>query len=226
MSEFTDFWSLYTKGREFGYKDSVYAGGWHRGQDIPGVVKEMPWVGKNIPLLRPGKLYYRGYKTKLGYVQVYKVGDEFDTYCHTINTGTSTFRVATWGEKTGTSWGGPHIHLVRSKTWDAAWNTTRAVLDPRPIIRARLAEASKPAGGNSKPATPTTKEDDEMIIEFTKPKNSKNVYAIHQDGSVRHVGAVEWAIRKATAKVTGKKLPYSVGTVTEAQIATMPKYGK
>lgn len=196
MSEFTDFWSLYTKGREFGYKDPVYAGGWHRGQDIPGVVKEMPWTGKNIPLLRPGKLYYRGYKTKIGYVQVYKVGDEFDTYCHTINTGTSTFRLATWGEKTGTSWGGPHLHLVRSKTWDAAWNTNRAVLDPRPIIRARLAEANKPAGGNATPL-PTLGEQDPMTHSIRVDK--KHYFSVGAE-FIAHHGTVEQAT--VTRKVT------------------------
>lgn len=142
MSDFVKFWSLFPKGRAFAFRDPVYAGGWHRGQDIPGAVIGASWGGKNVPLLRPGTLYYRGYKTKIGYVWVYKVGDEFDTYCHTMATGSKTFRLAWWGEKTGSSWGGPHLHFVRSKTWDAAWNTNRAVMDPRPIIQNYLANAS------------------------------------------------------------------------------------
>lgn len=144
MSAYTDFWSLYTLGRPFGFRDAVYAGGWHRGQDIPGAVREMPWLGKNIPLLRDGNLFHRGYKPKLGYVWVYKVGDEFDTYCHTMSTGDRTFRLAAWGEPAGSSWGGPHLHLVRSRDWDAAWNTAKPVLDPRPIIQARLASVAGP----------------------------------------------------------------------------------
>jgi hypothetical protein len=227
MSTFTGFWGLYTEGREYGYRDAVYAGGWHRGQDVPGAVKELPWLGKNIPLLRPGKLYYRGYKTKIGYVWVYNVGDEYDAYCHVMATSATAFRLATWGEKTGSSWGGPHLHLVRSKYWDAAWNTNRAVLDPRPVIKSRLAETSKPAGGGATPVpVPTTLEEDDMILEFTKPVKSNNVYAIHEDGSVRHLTAAEWKIRKASAKAMGRKLPYSVGVVTEADIAKMPKYVK
>lgn len=166
MSDFTDFWSLYAEGREFGYKDSVYAGGWHRGQDIPGSVKAMPWGGKNIPILRPGKLYYRGYKTKIGYVWVYKVGDEFDAYCHTMATGATTFRLATWGEKTGSSWGGPHLHLVRSKYWDAAWNTNRAVMDPRPVIKNRIAEMSRPA--STKPPVVISPNEGDIVTEQVK----------------------------------------------------------
>lgn len=146
MTDYIDFWTLYEKGREYGFKDPVYYGGWHRGQDIPGANKTVPWLNKDVPLLHPGlQPYWKGQQPKLGGVFVYKVGNEFWAYCHVRPTGTG-FRISSWDdpiEWRGTSWAGPHVHLVRSKTWDAAWNTNRAVLDPRPVIRTKLAEAEK-----------------------------------------------------------------------------------
>lgn len=146
MTDYIDFWTLYEKGREYGFKDPVYYGGWHRGQDIPGANKTVPWLNKDVPLLHPGlQPYWKGQQPKLGGVFVYKVGSEFWAYCHVRPTGTG-FRISSWSdpiEWRGSSWAGPHVHLVRSKTWDAAWNTNRAVLDPRPVIRTKLAEAEK-----------------------------------------------------------------------------------
>lgn len=157
MSDFTDFYSLFTKGRAFGYLDDVYAGGWHRGQDVPGAVPGASWLGKEVPLLLPGRLVYRGQQAKLGGVSVYQASDgEYWGYSHTRNLAGGGFRLSSWDDPAqwrGSSWGGPHLHLVRSKFMDASWNTRREVLDPRPIIVQRLREETtgSGAGGNGKP---------------------------------------------------------------------------
>lgn len=101
------------------------------------------------------------------------------------------------------------------------WGTTYGseyaanITDPNP---------PKPTKPTPAPAGSTHQEDDEMIVRYTKPKGSKKVYALYADGTVRHVGRVEWLIVKATEKVTGRKTPYTTGIVTEAEIATLPKH--
>lgn len=126
-----------------------------------------------------------------------------------VNAGTSTF--AEIDSRVGTYLG-----------WGTTYGRdyTANILDPNP---------PKPAtGGKPKPATPATpiQEEDEMTVDYHKPKNSKNVYALYDDGTVRHVGKVEWILKKAAYKVAGRKLPYTVGAVTEAEIGTLPKRAK
>ncbi len=65
-----------------------------------------------------------------------------------------------------------------------------------------------------------------MNVTYHKPEKSTKVYALYSDGTARHVGKVEWALVRASYKVTGRKLPYTIGAVTEAEIATLPKRGK
>lgn len=162
MSEHTEFWALASLGREYGFLSSDYAGGWHRGQDVPGVVPGRGWLGKYVPLLRPGRLVSATQQRKIGGVFVYDVGGgEFDSYCHVHPMGDG-FRLSNWSDDAawrGTSFRGPHLHLVRSLSPDSAWNTNRAVLDPRPIILSALAA---PAGGGTIPVTPIPGEDDDM----------------------------------------------------------------
>lgn len=140
MSDLIEFYGAFESGRAYGYRDPIYAGGWHRGQDIPG----LEWGTRKVPLLRPGKLHHITRQYKVGLVYVYDVGGgEFDSYCHTFALA-GGFRLArSISEAPGASWEGPHLHLVRSRYADAAYNTSRPVLDPRPIIRAALAD---PAG--------------------------------------------------------------------------------
>lgn len=172
MSEHTEFWSLAAFGREFGFVSADYYTGWHRGQDVPGRRSGREWVGKTVPLLRPGRLVSATQQRKLGGVYVFDVGGgEMDAYCHVHPHGDG-FRLSTEAdapEWRGSSFRGAHLHLVRGLSIDAAWNTDRAVLDPRPIIAERLAGF---AGGPSTPFDPVPEEDDmttpEQIAEIAR----------------------------------------------------------
>lgn len=93
-----------------------------------------------------------------------------------------------------------------------------------------LVSAPKPTPASPKPPTPVAPapapEEDEMNVTYHKPEKSTKVYALYSDGTARHVGKVEWALVRASYKVTGRKLPYTIGAVSEAEIATLPKHGK
>lgn len=145
LDEFIQFWTLYTEGREFGFKSDDYRVGWHRGQDVPGVVEGSEWLDKTIPVL-PGTSFVRRLITeKCGGVEVYRFGTMYVFYCHTVPQGAGKFRLADWNDdpKWRGLWRGPHLHLVFSLWEDAAWNDERTVIDPRPHIAAALDEAKQ-----------------------------------------------------------------------------------
>lgn len=140
-------------------------------------------------------------------------------------------RIGTMGDTGEVKKNHDHLHEeLWLKQKDGSWKRVDPDLYRGPKGRhlpgKALVAAPKPTTPKPAPAGHITEDEDEMTVKYTKPKNSKSVYAIYDDGTVRHVGKVEWIITKATHKVTGKKLPYTVDTVTEADIATMPKRAK
>ena len=175
---FTKFWGTDNWGRDFGHRDSIYAGGWHRGHDLLG----LEWGKRPVPILRSGVVVYsaKAPYDRLGHVVVVRTENgDYDSYCHVVllrnlkindklEEGDETaIRLARHGEVTGTSWSGPHLHLVRSRSRDAAWNTYRSVLDPRPIIRLQLVQAAavpdvKPLPPAPSPSPLEYEEDNDM----------------------------------------------------------------
>ena len=226
MSDFEEFWSLYPKGREYGFRSDDYAGGRHRGQDIPGAVDGHEWIGKKIPILRPGRLIHTTQKTKLGGVYVYAVEDgEYDIYCHT-HPFLDGIRLSNWSDALkwrGTSYRGPHLHLVRSRFADAGWNDSRPTLDPRVIIRARLrALTETPTSGGKPTPGPTPIPIPEVLMAaYTKAKKDTRVFEV-STGRKFHIGPEAWKAINAAAKKAGVKLPYDVNVLTIAEVEKIP----
>lgn len=237
-------------GRAYGYKDPIYAGGWHRGQDIRKQNSTRAYsVSHDSITICGGKVVYVGRpngKIELTIVidtgrskgryefhshqagAVVKVGDR-------VAAGEKIARTALSHEKPGTSWGGPHDHVVFSNYSDGSWNTSRPVVDPRPIIRAQVAAAQealkppapKPAPASKpEPAVPVTpapaptQEEGDMVV-YVRPDGTKEVYELIE-GKKRRVSTIEWKIIKTAYERAGRGLPYSSGKVTSAQLDTIP----
>ena len=169
--QFVAFWAESHWARAFGFyapKDYTVAPHRHRGQDISG------GAPLEVPALRAGRVFSASRSANIGWFVVVEVLDafgrptgEYDAYCHlfeadsvragdTVVSGSRVARLAMENERPGSSWRGAHLHFVVSGSPDAAWNTKRAVIDPRPIIRAALAAASGSGTSTPFPSNPTT----------------------------------------------------------------------
>lgn len=129
-------------------------------------------------------------------------------------------QVGTMGA-TGRTGGKVHLHeelwlgdtRVNPDTYRAPYGKHLPGTEPKPA----------PAGGNSKPATPaapTLEEDDDMTV-YAKAKGAKDVYEI-KDGRKRLLGPAEWTAIKTGLAAAGRKVPYSNGKLTVAQITSIP----
>lgn len=206
-------------GRAYGFKDPIYSGGWHRGQDIR---KQNPTkaysISHDVLALTTGSVINVIRKTKIGLTVVIDRGTgparyEFHSHLRNVKVrigdrvkpGTKIAETALAHENPGTSWGGPHDHIVFSDYSDASWNTARSVIDPRPIIR----EARKPVtppkpapstgGGKGDvpvtPEPPTTSKENVMYIVYIPndpktskdPKSRKNNYYILSADKIANV---------------------------------------
>lgn len=142
-----DFWGDPSRRTNpYGTESSLYAKGYHRGEDIA------PQNGNlDIPALRAGVVEAVGQFTYTGYhIAVDVGGGRFDIYCHVysgrlpakgsvVSAGEIIGRMATYGEVTGSAWTGPHVHFVVSGSPLGA-SSLYSDYDPRPIIRAALAD--------------------------------------------------------------------------------------
>lgn len=191
-------------GRAYGYRDSIYAGGWHRGQDIRKQNQnKTASVTHEVRAIRSGKVVYVGRKLKIGLTIVLDVGDVFESHSHLRNAQVKVGETVSKGEllawtdtnrlTAGTSWGGPHDHVVFGKFYDTAWNTTRTPIDPRPFIRAALV---KPAPAVS-----------QASIEKTWPHAHVTTTDLNirqkPDGKAKVVATVKRGISVRTGKVSG-----------------------
>lgn len=116
----------------------------------------------------------------------------------------------------GSDWGvGAHVHVT---LWPGHFYDFGP--DANTLDFDAYADHPAPAGGD---ATPFDKEDeeDEMAV-FTKPSDGATVYLIRDDGTKRGVTSVEWAVRRAAAKVAGVPLPYAPNVATKAELAKIP----
>lgn len=234
------FWSTERWGRAYKYRSDDYAGGYHRGHDILG----LEWGRAGVPILRAGTVAWCGRAPygKIGYVVVIVTSDgEYDSYCHlvplrTIKVGqrvkagdATLFRLATnRGEGPGTSWSGPHLHLVRSTRYDAAWNTNRATLDPRTIIRgvlATIAATPKPKPKPTPKPTPAPEPEEEedmpiIVVQRTDPAAAKSILDPKTGKFARQVnGAAESAVLRDLEKTRPDAVAFV--TVTDAQYAAL-----
>ena len=170
-----EFYAPENMGREYGYRPiggelNPYTNGYHRGQDIrllaPGGGHS---VVCDVVSLSQGRVV-RIYSTRvLGLIVVIDTGRptrRYEAHCHLadisvhvgqeVQSGTRLARTATWGEFTGSGWGGCHDHFVAGDHDDVADNTGRREYDPRALIADVLASL---AGGGYSPFNP---EEDDM----------------------------------------------------------------
>lgn len=158
-------------GRPFGFLDPIYATGWHRGQDIRKQnAAKTASVSHEVLALADGKVHSIVRMTKIGNTVVIDTGrakGRFEFHSHLMNIkvkmgqpikrGQSLAWTATTKAVGGTSWGGPHDHIVISDYADGSWQTGRKVYDPRPFIRlARIQGAATGTPTPTKPVVPTT----------------------------------------------------------------------
>lgn len=211
-------------GRVYGYRDPIYSGGWHRGQDIRKQVASGAYsISHDVLALIGGKVVNVIRKTKIGLTVVIDTGKsgahryEFHSHLRNVKVkigdrvtpGYKIAETALAHENPGTSWGGPHDHIVFSAYSDASWNTARPVSDPRPIIR----EARKPAPVPSKPApstgggkgdvpvTPERKRKDVTVLLYKVDGTKPTMYGLQSD-----LGMFSSFSRESTARALEQQL--------------------
>ena len=159
-----DFWgSTWRRSNRYGnpspkWNPNLYSKGYHRGEDIANNT-----FVANVPALRSGVIVDAGRSSVIGYWVAIKpdnAPNRRDIYCHMyqptakksgrVKAGEIIGRTAGHGENPGSGWGGPHLHFVISTGSYGGFNTRMPDYDPRPVIKAELAAANKPA--TSKPA--------------------------------------------------------------------------
>lgn len=148
-------------GNLWGEKGPLYdpiAG--HKGHDIRAAGRSL------VPALRSGRITSIYRHPVIGWVMAIEhAPGDVDGYCHVIlplvDVGDEVdqfepiARIATWGDYTGTAWGGPHLHLVNAtSTARIHMGPTR---DPAPIIASQLFDF---AGGGG---VPIESEEDDMF---------------------------------------------------------------
>lgn len=188
-------------GRAYGYKDPIYSGGWHRGQDIRKQVPSGAYsISHDVLALTSGTIVQVTRKTKIGLTIVIDRGAgpaRYEFHSHLRNAkvkigdrvkpGQKIAETALAHENPGTSWGGPHDHVVFSDYSDGSWNTARPVIDPRPIIR-EARKPPKPAGGGGTPIN--LGEEDTMTHSIRVDK--KHYFSVGAE-FIAHHGTVEQA---------------------------------
>lgn len=182
-------------GREWGYRDAVYATGRHRGLDVRKQNdRRTASVITDVIAIHRGRVVYVGRPNKS--VELTVVIDrgegvrgrfEFHSHCADpgvwpgaeVRPGDRLARNAGMNERPGLI-DGSHDHIVISDWSDGAWNTNRPTYDPAPFIRAALdAAAPKPP----KPAPvfmpPTEGDNPEMFIAKIKNGKGENDFAYY-----------------------------------------------
>ena len=223
-------------GRAYGYKDPIYSGGWHRGQDIRKQVPSGAYsISHDVLALTSGKVVNVSRKTKIGLTIVIDRGTgpaRYEFHSHLKNAkvkigdrvkpGQKLAETALAHENPGTSWGGPHDHIVFSDYSDASWNTRRAVIDPRPIIRearkpAKPTAPSKPApantGGNKGevPVVVERKRKDVSILLVKEKNTNPTRYGLQSENGIFRTFTGEDLARAYEAQIGGPAGPVGKG---------------
>lgn len=211
MSSLIEAYAPERQGRVFGFFDTVYA--WphkHRGLDVREQEPGGRWsVVTDVIAIEGGEVVHAGPAPmgKLGGTVVIRTNRRtgtgvYESHSHTVPTVKRGDRVRP-GDRIGrnaspndlsiwrgTSWRGSHDHVVFSDFSDGAWNTSRPVFDPAPIIRAALAQ---PAGGNTTPI----EEDDMPLNDADKKWISETIAAAVK----AEAGKAVWNYRSVVNKL-------------------------
>lgn len=214
-------------GRAYGYKDPIYSGGWHRGQDIRKQVPSGAYsISHDVLALNSGKVVNVTRKTKVGLTIVIDRGTgpaRYEFHSHLRNAkvkvgdrvkpGQKLAETALAHENPGTSWGGPHDHVVFSDYSDASWNTNRTVIDPRPIIRGARKPVTPPkpapsTGGGKGDVPVTTRKRNDVSILIVKVVGSKPTrYGLQSEVGIFRNFTGEAAARAYEQQIGGAAAP-------------------
>lgn len=189
-------------GREWGYRSSDYAGGYHRGQDVRKVHESGDYsVETDVIAISGGVVDYVGRpNTLLGpTIRIRRDQGGYEFHSHTmpaVTVGTRTppgarlGRNARMSEAPGLIFG-VHDHIVFSDYADGAWNTDRPTYDPAPFIHAALAAV---AATQARPFTPPPppKEHSMRTIRW----NGKHVFTLGEQ-QVTHIDNAKYAVNAA-----------------------------
>jgi hypothetical protein len=159
MSALTEFYAVVNWLNRFGIKGPFYGPRGHLGLDLKAKGRQ------KIPALRSGTVqphlvrsYYVGYTLSIrhalgdydGYVHLY--GPSRATPGTVVAAGDFIGEAATWGDFTGISWAGAHLHLTHGNTPRCVFG--EGVDDPAPYVRAAIATLT-PASTNKTPLEDT-----------------------------------------------------------------------
>lgn len=184
MSALTEFYAETNWRNRFGIKGPFYGPRGHLGLDLKATGRQ------KIPALRSGTVqpylvrsFYVGYTLSIrhalgdydGYVHLY--GPSRATPGTVVAAGEFIGEAATWGDFTGVSWAGAHLHLTHGNTPRCVFG--EGVDDPTPYVRAALARLST-ASSTKTPITGPTQEEDDMAIQIIKEigPGSKGRYGV------------------------------------------------
>lgn len=189
MSDLAKFWSESRWTRAYGYRpthNNPYTLGYHIAQDI-GAGGDLYWPGP-VPALRSGVVVGRGRSRSIGGFVVIRADADglYDSYTHLydadlppvgrrVKAGDDLPRLArstspaAGHDYMGSASSGMHLHFgIATSPINSYVPLRGADRDPRPIIRAALAQT---AGGNSRPI-----EEDDMT-----PEQAKKLDEIHRE---------------------------------------------
>jgi hypothetical protein len=192
MSALTEFYAVVNWLNRFGIKGPFYGPRGHLGLDLKAKGRQ------NIPALRSGTVqphlvrsYYVGYTLSVRHA----LGD-YDGYVHlygpsraapgtVVAAGDFIGEAATWGDFTGISWAGAHLHLTHGNTPRCVFG--EGVDDPAPYVRAAIATLT-PASTNKTPL-----EDTLSAAEVNDIKNHATAEANRVLAEVKAVRATQLA---------------------------------
>nr|WP_240607028.1 M23 family metallopeptidase [Cryobacterium aureum] len=129
----------------------------HHGQDIRCAGRQ------KIPCYRGGTVQPWKHSAVVGQTLAIRHGlGDYSGYCHLINripkagtviaTGAFVGEAATWGEFTGSAWGGPHVHTVHGNSSACVFGI--GTDDPAPYILAAIEDSAPAADTITAVATP------------------------------------------------------------------------
>jgi hypothetical protein len=182
MSALTEFYAETNWLNRFGIKGPFYGPRGHLGLDLKAKGRQ------KIPALRSGTVqphlvrsYYVGYTLSIRHA----LGD-YDGYVHlygpsraapgtVVAAGDFIGEAATWGDFTGISWAGAHLHLTHGSTPRCVFG--EGVDDPAPYVRAAIATLTPASTPSKTPIQPPTVQEDDMayIAPILEEKNGQIV---------------------------------------------------
>lgn len=175
-------------GRRYGYRDPIYAKGYHRGQDLRAQNKAgTASVVVDVHTLSAGTVVYVGRpNNSLGMTVVIDTGRKrgrYESHSHMAGVVVKVGQKVAADQKLGRNARmnenpglvtGVHDHMTITDFLDGAWNTGRPEYDPLPFIRDALAAAAGTGDPTPLPTPdPTPDEDEEIEMLFARLTEKK-----------------------------------------------------